>query len=366
MQIHLSEPIIKSIFIPLLLLSLASGCGSTEKKETEKEKISFPSQTDNFEDKTGALTKTLFKPVPKVAVSAENELTDEKIRLGKLLYFDKRLSRNNDISCNSCHNLKTFGVDNLPVSPGDKGQKGARNSPTVLNAAFHNSQFWDGRASSIEEQAGMPILNPIEMAIPDKEYLIKKLSGITLYKEGFATAFPKDKQPLSYENLEKAIGAFERTLVTPSRFDEYLEGKTEVLTKEEKKGLAVFIESGCASCHSGPLLGGNMYQKFGLYGDYWTLTKSKTIDNGRFDQTKQESDKFVFKVPSLRNIEKTGPYFHDGSVANLKDAIKIMSALNLNKELTDEEIKNIEAFLKSLTGNLPEDVSVKPKELNQN
>lgn len=296
--------------------------------------------------------KAMFGTLPANASTEEYQLTPEKVALGKKLYFDNRLSKDNTISCNSCHNLENgSGVDNLQFSPGnDKGSFGGRNSPTTLNAALHISQFWDGRAKDVEEQAGGPILNPVEMAMPSKEAVIERLASIKEYPTLFSTAFPGEKDALSYRNIEVAIGAFERTLVTPSRFDDFTNGDAEALTSEEQKGLESFITTGCISCHMGNALGGQMFQKFGVYGDYWELTKSKKIDEGKFEVTQNESDKYFFKVPSLRNVEKTAPYFHDGSVDNLEDAVIIMAKTQLDKNLSEEEVKNMVAFLKALSG----------------
>ncbi len=191
-----------------------------------------------------AQAKTIFQPLPALAENPANAVTPEKVQLGKALYFDKRLSKTGNNSCNSCHNLNTFGVDNLATSKGDAGKFGDRNSPTVLNAAVHTTQFWDGRAKDVEEQAGMPILNPVEMDIPSKEFLISRLKEIEYYKNAFAAAFPEAKEPLTYDNLAKAIGAFERTLLTPSKFADYLAGNTEALTHEQKLGLQAFINTG--------------------------------------------------------------------------------------------------------------------------
>ncbi|HXU28469.1 MAG TPA: cytochrome c peroxidase, partial [Bacteroidia bacterium] len=263
-------------------------------------------------------------------------------------------------SCNSCHNLATYGVDNQPTSKGDAGKLGDRNSPTVLNAAFHSAQFWDGRAKNVEEQAGMPILNPVEMAIPNEAFLVSRLKEIDLYKKLFKVAFPNEKNPITYVTLRKSIAAFERTLITPSKFDDYLNGDIFALNNEEREGMNVFIETGCTQCHLGATLGGNMLQKFGKYADYRSLVQTLKDDEGRKKVTKDEADKDVFKVPSLRNIEKTGPYFHNGNIANLPAAVKIMAKLQLNKELTEEQIKSIVTFLKTLTGKLPEEVMKAP------
>lgn len=254
-------------------------------------------------------------------------------------------------------------VDNEVTSVGDAGKRGGRNSPTVLNAALHAFQFWDGRAKDVEEQAGGPILNPIEMAIPSKEFMVKKLKEVALYQKQFAAAFPNDKDPITYANLTKAIAAFERTLITPSRFDKYLGGDQSALTADEKNGLQTFVKSGCTACHIGATLGGTMFQKFGLVNDYRPLTGSKGNDQGRKDLTKQDADRDMFKVPSLRNITKTHPYFHDGSVADLATAIKVMGKAQLNKDLTDAEISSIVTFLNTLEADVPDAAKAVPAEL---
>lgn len=297
----------------------------------------------------------MFAPLPTDMPAEFNPLTPEKIALGKKLYFEKRLSKDNTQSCNTCHNLNTFGVDNLSFSPGNNGGLGGRNSPTTLNAALHMAQFWDGREPHVEAQAGGPILNPVEMEMPNEQSVIDRLKGIPEYVEMFAAAYPNEGNPITYKNLRHAIGAFERKLVTPTRFDEFLKGKTDKLTLAEKKGLQTFLDAGCGTCHAGALLGGDQYQKFGVHVDYWTLTKSEKKDEGRFEHTKNEDDKYVFKVPSLRNVEKTFPYFHDGSVNDLGEAVKIMAKAQLNKDLSEAEVKSIVTFLKSLTGEVAEE-----------
>jgi len=217
-----------------------------------------------LEQEIGTKARAMFQPLATVAENSSNPVTPEKVKLGKVLYYDTRLSRDGNVSCNTCHDLNTFGVDHKPLSPGDAGELGDRNSNTVLNAAFQTSQFWDGRAKDIEEQAGEPILNPVEMAIPNEQFLVDRLKKIDLYKQLFATAYPEASDPITYANLENAIGAFERTLVTPSRFDDYLKGDASALSVKEKKGLKTFMEVGCTTCHMGSLLGGNLFQKFGL------------------------------------------------------------------------------------------------------
>lgn len=312
------------------------------------------------------IARTLFKPLPPVAESKTNPITDAKVNLGKILYYDTRLSKNGDISCNTCHNLQEFGAETEPTSVGEEGQVGTRNSPTVFNAALQNMQFWDGRAKDVEEQAGMPILNPVEMAIPHKGFLIDRLKGIPLYQEQFKAAFPEEAQPLTYENLEKAIGAFERTLLTPSKFDQYMQGDQHALTREEKEGLKVFIQSGCPNCHHGVAVGGETLQRFGLVTDYRTLTGSSASDQGRLAVSKNTTDKDVFKVPVLRNVAGTYPYFHDGSIANLDSAVKIMSKVQMNKDLTQQEVDRIIAFLNALTGKVnPEARKIPPELVNK-
>ncbi len=333
----------RNLIIAVFVLTFLAGCGGDKKAEGQAQTANALLQN----------ARNLFGTLPRVAENPANPLSDQKVALGKKLYFDVRLSRDNTQSCNTCHDLATFGVDNKPFSEGNDGKLGGRNSPTTLNAALHFAQFWDGREPDVEAQAGGPVLNPVEMAMPDEKTVEKRLAAIDDYVRLFAEAFPGEKNPVNYDNIKKAIGAFERTLITPSRFDDYLAGKESALNEKEKAGLETFINSGCTTCHSGNLLGGTMYQKFGLFGNYWEYTKSGKIDNGRFDVTGNEADKYFFKVPSLRNIEKTYPYFHDGSVQELREAVQIMAQSQLNKKLSDKELDDIIAFLKTLTGETP-------------
>jgi len=348
----------KKIILYVTVLSLFSWTCSNGNQDNENDE-----QNTKTENELLTKANTFFKVLPKVAENPENTITDEKVKLGKILYYDTRLSKEGNISCNSCHNLATFGVDNLATSPGDDGTLGVRNSPTVLNSALQFVQFWDGREPDVEAQAGGPVLNPVEMAMPDEKFVIDRLSKVEMYQQLFKEAFPEEENPLTYDNLKKAIGAFERTLQTPSKFDEYLGGKTDALNEQEQKGLQTFIEIGCTTCHIGENLGGTMYHKFGLFSDYATHLKSAVVDNGKFDVTQKETDKFFFKVPILRNIEKTGPYFHDGSVTSLEEATKVMAKLQLNKDLTDEQVKDLVVFMNALTGEVPVDVQTVPVEL---
>jgi cytochrome c peroxidase len=290
----------------------------------------------------------VFKALPAVMDSAGNPITDDKVNLGRMLYYDARLSRGQDVSCNTCHALDKYGVDAEPVSTGFKGQKGTRNSQTVYNAAGHFVQFWDGRAPTVEEQAKGPILNPVEMGMPDQKRVIAVLRSMPEYGEAFKKAFPGVKDPVTFDNVGQAIGAFERKLVTSARWDKFLGGDQTALTDTEKAGLNTFLDTGCQACHSGAYLGGSLFQKLGAVKP-WTEDK----DLGRFDVTKQDSDKQFFKVPSLRNVEKTAPYFHDGSVKTLEEAVVDMGNYQLGKTLSSAEVTSIISFLKTLTGDLP-------------
>lgn len=285
--------------------------------------------------------KQFFEPLPASIIDEKKNVA--LIKLGKKLYLDPRLSVNNQISCNFCHRLDNFGVDSQPTSPGHEGKRGGRNSPTTMNAALHIAQFWDGRAKDVEEQALGPIMNPIEMGMPNEAAVVNKLKKIEEYKDLFAEAFKDEKDPFQYKNVGKAIGAFERTLLTPSRFDDFLQGDEKALNDTEKRGLQKFIEIGCVHCHNGVVIGGNSYKKIGVVEPY------NTTDMGRFDITGLETDKKVFKVPSLRNITKTGPYFHDGSVATLDEAIIEMAEHQLGRQVSPEFINDVKAFLGSLT-----------------
>jgi len=286
-----------------------------------------------------------FSPLPEAMPGAEQD-TPKRIELGKKLYFDPRLSSNDRQSCAICHPVGggQAGMDNLATSPGAEGQQGRRNSPTVLNAGWQKAQFWDGRAKDLADQAGQPILNPIEMGMPSEQSVVDKLSATPDYPGAFEAAFPGYAQPLSYPNLRDAIAAFERTLRSESRFDDYLRGDKQALNESEKRGLDTFIKVNCVRCHDGPLVGGGMLEKLGLYGDF------PSQDQGRFEVTGEEKDRKVFKVPQLRNIALTGPWYHNGSVDNLEEAVRVMARLQLEREMSDSEVKDITAFLQTLNG----------------
>jgi len=267
--------------------------------------------------------------------------------LGKKLYFDTRLSKSGFISCNSCHNLSMGGTDNLKTSIGDHWHEGPINAPTVLNSSMNVAQFWDGRAKDLKAQAGGPIANPGEMGFTH-ELAVDVLQSIPAYVTEFKVVFGSDK--VNIDEVTKAIAAFEETLVTPnSRFDKWLKGDKKALNANEVAGYRLFKDSGCVACHNGPAVGGNSYQKMGVVEPYNTTSKAE----GRSAVTGKDADRFNFKVPTLRNVELTYPYFHDGEAATLKDAVDTMGRLQLGKKFTDDENTKIVAFLKTLTGDQP-------------
>lgn len=309
-------------------------------------------------DDAGALrerARLLFGTLPKVAESAANPATPARVELGRVLYHEPRLSKSQQISCNSCHMLDRYGVDGEPTSPGHRGQRGDRNSPTVYNAALHVAQFWDGRARDVEEQAKGPVTNPVEMAMPAPADVDAVLRSIPGYAPLFEAAFPGVADPVGFDNAALAVAAFERTLITPAPFDDFLAGDDAALGAQQRRGLATFLDVGCTTCHVGPTVGGGMFQKLGVVQPY------ETKDPGRFAVTKNEADRGLFKVPSLRNVAKTGPWFHDGSVATLEDAVTRMARHQLGRELTAEQRSDLVAFLGSLTAPLRPEWTATPE-----
>ncbi len=270
------------------------------------------------------------------------------VELGKKLFFDPRLSKSGFISCNSCHNLSMGGSDNLSSSIGHNWQRGPINSPTVLNSSMNMAQFWDGRAKDLKAQAGGPIANPGEMAFTH-ELAIDMLASIPAYRAEFKKAFKTE--PINIDQVTDAIAAFEETLVTPnSRFDKWLLGKKTALSKDELAGYQLFKNSGCVACHNGVAIGGNSFQKMGVVAPYKEAEGSPV---GRSAVTGKEVDRFNFKVPTLRNVELTYPYMHDGAANTLTEAVDIMGRLQLGRKFTDHENNKIVAFLKTLTGDQP-------------
>ncbi len=311
--------------------------------------------------------KGLFEPIPEAAPALPgNPATPEKIALGKMLYFDPRLSENRSLSCNTCHNLSMGGVR---ASSAERGPLGGRNVPTVLNAVFNNSQFWDGRAPDLKEQAvtsvmanpkallpargGAMIPSPAEMNIA-RQHAVEELKTLPGYVEAFQKAFPSEADPVSYDNVGQAIAVFEAGLITPGApFDRWLKGDDNALTDAQKQGLKIFIDKGCSNCHNGINIGGGMYARFGVSKNPGPELLPPD-DLGRFSITKEVSDKYVFKVPSLRNVELTAPYFHSGHVFSLNQAIAVMGESQLGQKLSDDETGKLAAFLTSLTGRQPE------------
>jgi cytochrome c peroxidase len=289
-----------------------------------------------------------------VALPPAPKLPADKVSLGKTLFSDVRLSRDNSITCASCHDLASFGHDRRRVSIGVDGAMGSVNAPSVFNASLNFVQFWDGRAASLEEQAAGPVHNPLEMAT-DWGTVIGKLQADEAFRRDFRRVY---SDGITAANLADAIATFERTLITEDApFDRYLRGDQRAIDVRARQGYRRFRELGCASCHQGVNIGGNMFQRFGIMADYFgDQAKRRPLiaaDQGRFNVTGQEEDRHVFKVPSLRNIAETAPYFHDGSVATLDEAVAIMGRYQLGRELSPDELDSLVAFLKTLTGHAP-------------
>jgi cytochrome c peroxidase len=297
----------------------------------------------------------MFQALPATAHNPKNPPNDAKIELGRMLFYDTRLSKDRTVSCNSCHDLASFGDDGRAVSDGIKNQKGGRSAPTVYNAALHFTQFWDGRAADVEAQAVGPILNPIEMGMPDADYVLKALNSIPGYVTLFKKAFPGDAPPLTYDNVGNAIGAFERGLLTPSPFDAFLKGDDAALTDTQKEGLNLFIDKGCVTCHQGTGVGGHMFQKLGLVKPW------PTKDKGIGGLQGKEALTGFFKVPGLRNITETAPYLHDGSIKTLDEMVKKMAEHQQAHILTEAETARIIAFLNALKGKVPTEYIAKPE-----
>lgn len=291
----------------------------------------------------------------KAPEPADNPTTPEKVELGKLLYFDPRFSETGTVSCNSCHNLMLGGEDNRAFSMGVHGKTGGRSAPTVWNAAFASTQFWDGRAASLEDQAKGPVVNPVEMGMSDIEIAMNRVREIPGYESYFVRAFGSDN-PMTVENAAKAVAAFERTMITPnSRYDQYVKGAKDVLNDQELRGMKLFDETGCTNCHSGPAFNGptmdigtGFFMKFPMYSDNDHVASLDLVAD------KGKDDKHMWKVPTLRNIALTAPYFHNGSAKTLDDAVRVMAKVQLNKDLQEAQIEDITAFLGTLTGEFPD------------
>jgi cytochrome c peroxidase len=294
------------------------------------------------EQKLLTQSKAIFNTIDSLEAKQD---TKEIVALGRELYLEKALSGNGTQSCESCHLLDHHGAEPLRVSVGAYGKEVERNAPSTFNSGFHISQFWDGRAATLEEQAAGPITAAGEMGMPSQEAAVKAIASIEKYPALFASVFPNEENSITFNNITKAIAAFERTLVTSDRFDDWMKDQGK-LTTTELKGLETLINTGCVSCHNGPLLGANSYQKVGVMEPY--RPDPEHIDLGRFNVTGNPADKEVFKVPSLRNVTNTAPYFHDGRVSTIEEAISTMARIQLGKQLSEKEIADIVAFLKTM------------------
>ncbi len=299
--------------------------------------------------------KSIFGPLPQAMTSQKNPISPEKVKLGKILLWETRISVDGTVSCARCHPFGLYAADGLKKSIGNNCKLNPRNAPTILNAAAQISEHWIGNRTDVEDQAKQAVIGPPSFGMASYEAVENKLKEIKGYMGLFQKAFPADKNPITVDNFAKAVGAFERTLVTPSSFDAFVKGDIAALKGQEKRGLRTYMGTGCMTCHSSPYFGGQMYQKFGIFEPYWKYTKSEPIDEGRYVVTKNEADKYVFKVPIHRNVEKTAPYFHDGSVDKLEDAVWIMGKIQLGKDLNKSQVEEIVTFLRCLTGKIPED-----------
>ncbi len=321
---------------------------------------------DDAEGNLLARARALFKPLPAVAGTPERPLTPERIELGRALFFEPRVSADGKQSCASCHQPSFYGAEPVALSIGLRGAVLPRNAHTVFNASLLIAQHYGGNRADVEEQAMRALTSPVAYGNANYAAAEARLRALPGYRAQFEKAFPGEAEPATADNWGKAIGAFERTLLTPAAFDRYLEGDSEAMGKQAKHGLDKFIAVGCVACHNGVTVGGQMYQKFGVTADYWTLTGSKEMealkgrDRGRFHDTKNEADAFMFKVPQLRNVTRTPPYFHDGTVADLKEAVRIMGKLQLGRDLDAADIDDIVAFLDALTGEVPANFSSAP------
>ena len=307
-----------------------------------------------------ARAQALFKPLPKTAETADRPLTAARVELGRQLFFETRVSTDGKQSCAQCHQPMFYGTDALGESVGNQGKIIPRNVPTVLNTALQFAQHYGGNRVDVEEQAVKALPSGLAYGNADLASAEEKLRAIPGYRAMFEKAFPGQDEPVTAENWGLAIGAYERTLLTPAPFDDYLKGNTSAIDSKAKRGLDKFISVGCAGCHGGVVLGGQMFQRFGITQNYWELTGStekellKGRDKGRFHDTKDEADAFMFKVQQLRNVAVTPPYFHDGSVATLPAAVRIMAKVQLGRDVGEADVSDIVAFLDTLTGEMPE------------
>jgi cytochrome c peroxidase len=347
-------------FVVLLLAPLSSGC------DKRSDSPPAPSAAPAAGPDGGPTTATsappfdpgqlaVFAPLPASIERPDNPITPEKVALGKMLWFDARLSKGQDVSCNSCHDVTKAGADDVAISTGTKKQKGTRNAPTAFNAAAQGFQGWDSRATLFEELVVPHAAEPSVMGVDEKR-LVDTVASIPAYAAAFKKQFPDAKGMVTAETISLALGAYARKLLTPGRWDKFLGGDQAALSDAEKAGLGAFLNANCTTCHAGRYVGAAQNQKLGI-AKAWP----NASDVGRFGVTKQEVDRFVFKVPSLRNVTRTGPWLHDGSIASLEELTKLMSRHQVGKELTDAQAKSIVTFLGALSGDPPADLVGKPE-----
>ncbi len=336
----------RKLFSALVITALFAVCaGVSQIRAAEPDQELLQDAQSNFKSLAPNLDSSKASP--------------DMVDLGRKLFFDPRISVDGTVSCMRCHQIGLYATDSLPKSRGAHDELLPRNAPTILNVRLNFKMHWRGDFKNVEEQATHALTGP-GFANPNLETAMLRIKAIPGYDELFRKAFPKEPDPVSADNWGNAIGAYERTLATPSRFDKFLDGSVDALTAEERHGLRTFIDVGCINCHNGEGVGGQEFEKFGVYTDYWKETCSQEIDPGRYSLTKNSDDMYVFKVPVLRNVAMTPPYFHDGSVAALAEAVKIMAKVQLGKSLSDTDKTAIVAFLTSLTGTLPDDYAKSP------
>ena len=338
----LSQALTSSLAVALLA-AMSGGCDDEEAATPSPSPATEPSADPAPQ---GPSDNEPIAPLPETV-----EVDAAKVALGRRLYFDTALSGDGTVACVTCHSFDHGGAEPRPTSIGIRGQVGPINSPTVLNAAHNVQQFWDGRAADLVAQAEGPVANPLEMGA-DWEDVVRRLGEDEGYRTSFAAIYDDG---VTKANATDAIAEFERSLNTPSRFDAYLRGQVDAITEEERAGYATFKEVGCATCHNGINVGGSMFQKMGLVRDYFADrgTPITDADRGRYNVTRQDSDQHVFKVPTLRNIEHTAPYLHDGSQQTMADVVKVMGRYQLGRDLSEVQTNGIIAFLRSLSGTLP-------------
>lgn len=357
-----SSVVLPSLFVVLLSPGLLTGCDKRPDAQPAPTSTQPPSAGASAAEPATPKGRSfdrgqlaVFAPLPPTIERPDNLLTPEKVALGKMLWFDARLSKGQDVSCNSCHDVTKGGADDAALSTGTKKQKGTRNAPTIFNAAAQFAQGWDARASLFEELV-VPHASEASVMGTDEKRLVDTVASIPAYAGAFKKYFPDARGAVTAETVSMALGAYARKLLTPGRWDTFLGGDPSALTDDEKAGLGAFMTASCTTCHAGRYVGGTQSQKLGVAKPWPT-----TSDVGRFDVTKQEVDRFVFKVPTLRNVTKTGPWLHDGSVTSLEELSRLMSRHQVGKELTDDQAKSIVTFLGALAGDPPKDLVTKPE-----